>query len=64
MSNQATVLLKNLKEIIDKMQLEKAYFKLLVEKLKNEKKQLVILNKSLTNKVDILEKDLQRKNSL
>ena len=64
MSNHATVLLNNVKEIIDKMQLEKAYFKLLVEKLKNEKKQLVILNKSLTNKVDILEKDLQRKNSL
>ena len=64
MSNHATVLLNNVKEIIDKMQLEKAYFKTQVEKLKNEKKQLVILNKSLTNKVDILEKDLQRKNSL
>ena len=54
----------NLKSIVDKLQSEKAYFKTQVEKLKNEKKQLVILNKSLTNKVDILEKDLQRKNSL
>ena len=60
MSNQANVLLLNLKEIIDKLQSEKAYFKIQVEKLKIEKKQLIILNKNLTNKVSMLEKDMKK----
>ena len=63
-SNQTNLLLKNLKLIVDKLQSEKAYFKTQVEKLEIEKKQLVISNKSLTNKVDMLEKCLQRKVSM
>ena len=64
LSNQASVLLINLKEIINKLQSEKSYLKNQVVKLKVEKKQLVISNKNLTNKIDMLEKDLQRKVSL
>ena len=51
----------NLKSIVDKLQSEKAYFKTQVEKLKIEKKQLLVSNKNLTNKVNMLEKDLQKK---
>ena len=64
LSNQASVLLINLKEIIDKLQSEKSYFKNQVVKLKNKNKQLVISNKNLTHKVDMLQKHLQRKISL
>ena len=60
MSNQTDLLLMNLKSIINKLQSEKAYFKTQVEKLKIEKKQLLTSNKNLTNKVKMLEKDLQR----
>ena len=60
-SNQASVLLINLKEIINKLQSEKNYFKTQVVKLQVEKKQLVFLNKNLTNKVNMLEKGLQSK---
>ena len=63
-SNQASVLLINLKEIINKLQSEKNYFKTQVVKLQVEKKQLVISNKKLTNKVNMLEKGLQSKVSL
>ena len=62
-SNQTNLLLNNLKLIVDKLQSEKAYFKTQVEKLEIDKKQLIISNKSLTNKVDMLEKHLQRKAS-
>ena len=51
----------NLKSIVDKLQSEKAYFKTQVEKLEIEKKQLIISKKSLTKKIDILEKYLQKK---
>ena len=61
MSNQTDLLLMNLKSIINKLQSEKAYFKTQVEKLKIEKKQLLVSNKNLTNKVNMLEKDLQKK---
>ena len=64
MSNQASVLLINLKEIINKLQSEKNYFKTQVVKLQVEKKQLVISNKNLTNKVNMLEKGLQSKVTL
>ena len=64
MSNQANLILMNLKQLIDKLQSEKAYFKTQVEKLKIEKKQLIVSNKNLTNKVNMLEKDLQSKSSL
>ena len=59
--NQTNLLLNNLKLIVDKLQSEKAHFKIHVEKLKIEKKQLIISNKSPTSKVDMLEKHLQRK---
>ncbi len=55
------MLLINLKEIIDKLQAERNYFKTQVEKLQSENHLLVILNKSLKNKIDSLEKDLQGK---
>ena len=64
MSNQANVLLTNLKEIVDKLLSEKAYYKTQVEKLMIEKKQLIVSNKNLTNKVKMFEKDLQKKISL
>ena len=55
-------MLENLKEIIEKLQTEKSYFKTQVEKLKIEKNQLAVSNKSLAIKVDSLQKELQRKN--
>ena len=61
---QTYLLLMNLKAIADKLQSDKAHFKTQVEKLEIEKKQLIISNKSLTNKVDMLEKYLQRKVSM
>ena len=62
MSNQANVLLINLKQLVDKLQSQKAHLKTQVKKLTVEKKNLINLNKSLTNKVvGMLEKDLQRK---
>ena len=64
MSSQTNLLLNNLKLIVDKLQSEKAHFKTQVEKLKIEKKQLVISNKNLTNKINVLEKDLLIKVSL
>ena len=64
MSNQTNLLLNNLKIIVDKLQSEKATFKTQVEKLKIEKNQLVTSNKNLKNKVNMLEKELQRKTLL
>ena len=63
-SNQTNLLLNNLKLIVDKIQSEKTHLKNQVEKLIIEKKQLISSNKKLTNKIDMLEKDLQRKVSL
>ena len=63
-SIQADILLTSLRSIIDKLQFEKDYFKTQVEKLKIEKNKLVISNKNLTNKITILEKDLQKNVSL
>ena len=60
-SNQASMLLFNLKEIIDKLQAESNYFKTQVEKLQFEKKQLIVSNKNLSNKVDCLEEKLKTK---
>ena len=56
--------MSNLKSIVDKLQTEKAYFITQVEKLKFEKKQLIIINKNLTTKINIFEKDLQKKVSM
>ena len=55
-------MLENLKEIIKKLQTEKSYFKTQVEKLKIEKNDFAVSNKSLAIKVDSLQKELQRKN--
>ena len=63
-SIQADILLTNLKSIIDKLQLEKDYFKTQIEKLKIEKNKLVISNKNLSNKITILEESLQKNVSL
>ena len=64
MSNQTDLLLMNLKCIINKIQSEKIYFKTQVEKLNIEKKQLIISNKNILNKVNMLEKHLQTKVSM
>ena len=64
MSNQANLLLINLKQIVEKLQSEKTYFKTQVEKLTVEKKHLLNMKKKLTIKVRMLEKDLQSKISL
>ena len=61
MSNQASVLLMNLKEIIIKIQSEKNYLKTQVVKLKVENKQLITSNKNLTNEIYLFKKDLQSK---
>ena len=53
------MLLVNLKEIIDKLQSEKSYLKTQVAKLQLEKKQLIILNKNLSIKVNPLEDKLK-----
>ena len=58
---QARLLLVNLKDIIEKLQAERNCFKNQVEKLKIEKKQLISSNKILSNKVNLLQIDLQRK---
>ena len=63
-SNQTNLLLNNLKLIVDTIQSEKTILKHQVEKLKIEKKQLISSNKILSNKIEMLEKDLQRKLSL
>ena len=47
-----------MKEIVDKLQAERNYFEAQVEKLQFEKKQLIISNKNLSNRVNMLEKDL------
>ena len=64
MSNQASVLLINLKEIIIKLQSEKKNLKTHVVKLKDENKQLITSNKNLTNEIYLLKKNLQSKVSL
>ena len=51
----------NLKEIFEKLQTEKNYFKDQVEKLQIENKQLIISNKNLSNEVNCLKEDLKRK---
>ena len=62
-TNQASLLLVNLKEIIEKLQAERNYFKTQVGKLLIEKKYLISSNNYLSNKVNLLEKDLQRRDT-
>ena len=63
-SNQTNVLLLNLKEIVEKLQAERNYLKTQVENLQFEKKQLIVSNKNLSNKVDFLEEKLKTKFTL
>ena len=59
-SNQANLLLVNLKEVIGKLQAERNYFKTQVEKLLIEKQQLVVLNQNMSKKVKYLKEELKR----
>ena len=63
-SNQANLLLINLKEVIGKLQAERNYFKNLVEKIQIEKQQLIISNKKMSKKVKCLEEDLKTTTAL
>ena len=58
-SDQANILLVNLKEVIGKLQAERNYFKTQVEKLQIEKKQILILNQNLSNRLVCAEKELK-----
>ena len=53
-SNQANLLLTNLKVLVDNLQAKTTYFQTLVENLNIEKKQLIISNKNLSKKVNCL----------
>ena len=63
-SNQANLLLNNLKEVIDNLQAERNYFKTQVEKLKKEKQQLSISNQNMSKKVKCLEEELKTTTTL
>ena len=54
-SNQANLLLTNLKVLVDNLQAKTTYFQTLVENLNIEKKQLIVSNKNLSKKVNCLE---------
>ena len=58
-SNQANILLINLKEIVDKLRSEKFYFKTQVAKLQCEKKELNNTIKNLSYKVSCLKDELK-----
>ena len=60
-SNQANLLLVNLKEIIEKLQSDNFYFQTQVENLQIENKQLTISNKKLVNEVNGLKENLKVK---
>ena len=49
----------NLKVLVDELQAKTTYFQTHVEKLQIEKKQLIISNKKLSNKVNSLEKKIK-----
>ena len=48
-----------MKVLVDNLQAKTIYFQTQVEKLQIEKKQLVISNKKLSNKVNNLEKEIK-----
>ena len=58
------MLLVNLKEIVEKLQYEKTYYKTKVEKLQIEKQQLIDLNSSLSNKINCLKEKLKLESTL
>ena len=59
MSNHAHLHLESLKEIVQKLQNERNYFKSKVELLNVEKKRLNTSNKNLMNKVKCLEERIE-----
>ena len=58
-SNKANLLLTSLKVLVDNLQAKTTYFQTQVEKLQIEKKQLIISNTKLSNKVNSLEKEIK-----
>ena len=48
-----------MKVLVDELQAKTTYFQNQVEKLKIEKKQLIVSNKKLSNKVNSLEKEIK-----
>ena len=60
-SNQANLLLVNLKEIIDKLQAKNTSFQNQVKQLTIKNKQLIISNKKLYIEVNCLKEDLKSK---
>ena len=58
-SNQANLLLTNLKVLVDNLQAKTTYFQTQVDKLQIEKKQLIISNKKLSNKLYSFEKEIK-----
>ena len=58
-STQANLLLTNLKELIEKLQSEKNFYKTKVEFLKIDNKRLYVVNKKLIEKVKCLEDKLE-----
>ena len=63
-SNQANLLLSNLKEIIGKLQSDNFYFQTQVENLQIENKHLTISNENLSKELSSLKENLKIKNSL
>ena len=61
LSNQANLLLVNLKGIVDKLQAKNICFQTQVKKLATENKQLIISNKKLSIEVNCLKEDLKTK---
>ena len=60
-SNQASFLLVNLKEIIDELQAKNISFQNQVKQLTIENKQLIVSNKKLSIEVSCLKKDFKSK---
>ena len=60
-SNQANLLLTNLKEIIDKLQAKNISFQNKVKKLTIENKQLIVSNNKLSIEVNCLKEVLKSK---
>ena len=58
-STQANLLLTNLKEVIEKLQSEKNFYKTKVEFFKVDNKRLNVVNKKLIEKVKCLEDKLE-----
>ena len=62
-SNQANLLLTNLKEIIEKLQAKNISFQNQLKKLTIENKKLIVSNKKLSIEVNCLQENLKSKQS-